>query len=139
VKEFLMTTTTTSSMTTRLRLGALAVGGAVLAVALLWAAAQVLGIELRVDPRNGQPPGVVGLPFAVALTLVVSALGWGTRALLDRVTGRAPLVWTVLAVSVLLLSLLPLLAIGATGAAKAILGLMHLTVAAVLIPVFSRR
>jgi Family of unknown function (DUF6069) len=134
-----MTATPTSSTTSRPRVGALTVGGAVLATALVWTAAQTLGIELRVDPRNGRPPGIIGLPFAAALTLAVSLLGWGARALLDRLTRRAPVVWTVLAVLVLLVSFLPLLAVHATGAAKAILALMHLVVAVVLITGFSRR
>lgn len=134
-----MTSTSVSPTTTRLRVGALTVGGAVLATALLWTAAQILGIELRVDPRNGQAPSVVSLPLTVTFTLAVSLLGWGARALLDRLTRSAPVVWTVLAVLVLLVSFLPLFIFDATGAAKTILALMHLAVAAVLISVFSRR
>ncbi|MEU8200719.1 DUF6069 family protein [Streptosporangium sp. NPDC049046] len=118
---------------------ALAVGGAVLATALLWAVAQILGIDLRVDPRNGQPPGVISLPFAATLTLALSLLGWGTRALLNRLTRRASVIWAVIAVLVLLVSFLPLFAVEATGGTKAILALMHLAVGAVLIPVFGRR
>jgi hypothetical protein len=60
------------------------------------------------------------------------------RALLGRLTRRAAAVWTALAVLVLLVSFLPLLAVGAAGAAKTILALMHLAVAAILIPVFGR-
>ncbi|MGC4886857.1 DUF6069 family protein [Micromonospora sp. DT227] len=134
-----MTTTPATSPTVRLRVGALAVGGTVLATALLWTAAQFLGIELRVDPRNGRPPGVISLPFAATLTLVVSAAGWGVRALLDRLVRRASLVWTVLAILVLLASFLPLFAVEATGATKTILALMHAAVAAVLIPTIGRR
>jgi hypothetical protein len=134
-----MTTTPTSSPTLRLRVGALAVGGAVLATALLWTAAQLLGIELRVDPRNGRPPGVISLPFAATLTFAVSAAGWGVRALLDRMVRRASRVWTVLAILVLLVSFLPLFAIEATGATKTILALMHAAVAAVLIPTIGRQ
>ena len=123
---------------TRWRAGALTVGGAVLATALLWTAARILAIELRIDPRNGRAPGVVGLPFAATVTLVVGLLGWGMRALLGRFTRRAPVVWTVLAVLVLLASFLPLFAVGATAAAKTILALMHVGVAVVLIPVLGR-
>jgi hypothetical protein len=139
MKESLMTNTSVSPTTTRLRVGALTVGGAVLATALLWAAAKILGIELRVDPRNGQAPSAVGLPLTVTFTLAVGLLGWGTRALLGRLTRSAPVVWTVLAVLVLLVSFLPLFIVGATGAAKTMLALMHIAVAAVLIPAFSRR
>lgn len=134
-----MTTTPATSRTVRLRVGVLAVGGAVLATALLWTAAQILGIELRVDPRNGRPPGLISLPFAAALTLAVSAVGWGVRALLDRLIRRASAVWTVLATLALLASFLPLFAVEATGAAKTILALMHVAVAAVLISTFGRR
>jgi hypothetical protein len=134
-----MTTTPASSPTVRLRAGALAVGGAVLMTALLWTAAQILGIELRVDPRNGRPPGVISLPFAATLTLAVSAVGWGVRALLDRLIRRASVVWTVLAILMLLVSFLPLFAVEATDATKTILALMHLAVAAVLIPTIGRR
>jgi hypothetical protein len=133
-----MTSTSTSPRIARLRVGALAVCGAGLATALLWTAAHIMGIELRVDPRNGQPPGVISLPFAFTLTLAAAVAGWGVRALLARLTRRAAIVWTVLAVLVLLVSFLPLLAVEATDAAKAILALMHLAVAAVLIPVFGR-
>ncbi|MFJ8832033.1 DUF6069 family protein [Micromonospora aurantiaca] len=134
-----MTSTPVSPMTTPLRVGALTAGGAILATALLWTSAQVLGIELRVDPRNGRAPGVISLPFIATLTLAVCLLGWGARTLLDRLTRRAPIIWAVLAVLVLLASFLPLLAVEAAGAAKAILALMHVAVAAVQIPVFSRR
>ncbi|GAA4254618.1 DUF6069 family protein [Dactylosporangium darangshiense] len=134
-----MTSTSVSPTATRLRVGALTVGGAVLAAALLWTAAQILGIELRVDPRNGQAPSAVGLPLTVTFALAVSLLGWGARALLDRFTRSAPVVWTVLAVVVLLVSFLPLFIFEATGAAKTILALMHIAVAAVLISTFSRR
>ncbi|MFC0505214.1 DUF6069 family protein [Micromonospora costi] len=130
---------TSVSPTTPLRAGALTVGGTVLATALLWTIAQVLGVELRVDPRNGQAPSAISLPFTVTVTLVVSLLGWGARALLDRLTRRAATIWTGLAVLVLLASFLPLLAVEATGPAKAILALMHVAVAAALIPFFGRR
>lgn len=134
-----MTSTSVSPTATRLRVGALTVAGAVVAAALLWTAAQILGIDLRVDPRNGQAPSAVGLPMTVTFTLVVSLLGWGARALLDRSTRSAPVVWTVLAVFVLLVSFLPLFIFEATGATKTILALMHIAVAAVLISTFSRR
>jgi hypothetical protein len=104
-------------------------------------------VDHRPDPwhrtarrsRNSRPPGVIGLPFAAGLTLTVSLLGWGVRALLDRLTRRAPIIWTVLAFLVLLASFTPMLAVGATSAAKVVLALTHVAVAAVLIAGFSRR
>lgn len=134
-----MTTTFASPMIKGLRAGVLVVGTALVATTLLWTAAQILDIEMRVDPGSGQPPQVVSLPLVAAVTLAVSLLAWGVRALLERLTRRAAGVWTVLAVIVLLASFLPLLGVEATGAAKTILALMHVAVAVVLIGALGRR
>jgi hypothetical protein len=134
-----MTSTLSPSALLRPHRGALAVTGAVLSTALVWTAAHVLGVELRVDPRNGQPPGVISLPFAAVVTLAVSLTGWGARVLLQRITRRAPAVWTVLALAALTASFLPVLMVWATGATRVVLVAMHLSAAAVLIPAFGRR
>lgn len=133
------TTMWPKSSSTAPRRAALAVGAAVASTALVWGAAWVLGIELRIDPRNGRPPGVIGLPFAAAVTFVVSVLAWALRAVLDRLTRRGAVVWTALAVIVLLASMLPVLGVGGTVAARTVLALAHLAVAAVLIPAFGLR
>ncbi|WP_326647471.1 MULTISPECIES: DUF6069 family protein [unclassified Streptomyces] len=133
-----MTATSTRPATPSLRRHAYAVGGAVLATALLWTAARSLGVELRVDARNGRPPQVVGLPLVAGSTLVVSLLASATRKWLDRLTDRASTVWTRLAVTVLLVSLAPMTYVQASGSAKATLALMHLAVAAVLVPLLAR-
>ncbi|MGV9542734.1 DUF6069 family protein [Nocardia beijingensis] len=114
-----------------------AVGGAVLATVLLWAAAHSLGVELRVDTRDGRQAQVVGLPLVAGSTLVVALLAAATRKWLDRWSDRAPRVWTRLAVTVLLVSLLPMAYVEASGGAKATLALMHLAVAAVLVPLLA--
>lgn len=113
-----MTTTSTSPATRGLRTQALAVGGAVLATALLWTAAHIMGVTLRVDPGDGRPAQVIGLPLTATVTLTVSLLAWGVRALLDRLTRRATAAWTTLAVTVLLVSFLPVLYVQASGGAK---------------------
>lgn len=132
-----MTTTSTRQAGPSLLRYASAVSGAVLVTALLWAAAQSLGVELRVDTRNGQPPQVVGLPIALGSTLVVSLLASAARKSLGRWTDRASTVWTRLAVTVLLVSLAPMAYVQASGSAKATLALMHLAVAAVLVPLLA--
>ncbi|WP_454197102.1 DUF6069 family protein [Nocardia sp. Marseille-Q1738] len=133
-----MTTTSTRQASPSLLCCASAIGGAVLVTALLWAAARSLGVELRVDTRNGQPAQVVGLPLVAGSTLVVSLLASAARKWLDRLTDRAPAAWTLLAATVLLVSLAPLTYIQASGSAKATLALMHLAVAAVLVPLLAR-
>ncbi len=54
-------------------------------------------------------------------------------------TDPTPTTWTQLAVTVLLVSLAPLTFIQASGGARATLALMHLAVAAVLIPLLAPR
>jgi hypothetical protein len=132
-----MTTTTIRPNTLVRRRRALATGGAVLATALLWAVAHILGVELRVDTRTGLPALAVTLPLVIASTLAASLLAIATRRQLDRLTDRASVVWTRLAVTVLLVSLTPLAYVQASGAAKATLATMHLAVAAVLIPLLA--
>jgi Family of unknown function (DUF6069) len=132
-----MTTTSIRPNTLALRRGALATGGAVLATALLWAVAHILGVELRVDTRTGLPVLAVTLPLVTASTLAASLLAIATRRQLDRLTDRASTAWTRLAVTVLLVSLTPLAYVQASGAAKATLVTMHLAVAAVLVPLLA--
>jgi len=115
----------------------LATGAAVLATALVWAGAHVLGVELRVDTRTGLPALTVTLPLITASTLAVSLLAIATRRQLDRFTDRATTAWTRLALTVLLVSLAPMAYVQASAAAKATLAIMHLAVAAVLIPLLA--
>ncbi len=100
--------------------------------------AQILGIDLRVDPHNGQPAGPVGLPNVIGFTLVFSLLGWGVLALLERYARRARTIWTVLALAVLAISFVPVAYVEATAGTKTILSLMHLALASVLIPLLRR-
>jgi hypothetical protein len=115
---------------------AIAVAVALVSTVVIWLLARLLGADLRVDPRNGQEPTQITLPFAAAVTLVVSLLGWAARAALGRFTRRAAVVWTVLAVAVLAVSLLPVFTVGASGGTRAALAAMHLAVAAALISGF---
>jgi hypothetical protein len=115
-----------------------AIAGAVLSTIALWTGARILGVDLVVDPENDQPAARIALPFAAAMTLVVSLLGWGLRALLGRFTRHAARIWLVAAGAVLLLSFLPVLTVSASGGTKVALALMHVAVAATLIPVLGR-
>jgi Family of unknown function (DUF6069) len=133
-----MTTTSIRPNTLGLLRRALATGGAVLTTALLWAAAHILGVELRVDTRTGLPALAVTLPLVSASTLAAALLAIATRRQLDRVSDRAATVWTRLAFTVLLVSLAPLAYVQASAAAKATLAMMHLAVAGVLIPLLAR-
>lgn len=120
------------------RVRAIAVGGAVLATGLVWLAAYALDIDLRLDQRNGQPPIIVGLPLVIGFTLILALLGWGALAVLERYIRQARTIWTVIAIAVLMVSFVPILGVEATSGTKSVLSLMHLAVAAVLIPMLRR-
>ncbi|MEV0005415.1 DUF6069 family protein [Micromonospora sp. NPDC050980] len=98
-----------------------------------WAVAVPLaGVELTV--RGGGVEQRV-TPVAVAVsTLLAGLAGWALLALLERFTGRARPVWTVVAALVLLLSLLGPLTGGAGRSATATLLVLHLLAGAVLLP-----
>ncbi|MFC1430376.1 DUF6069 family protein [Streptacidiphilus sp. N1-3] len=113
-----------------------AIGAAVLATAAVWLVADALGADFVLTDSTGT--ATISLPVTAVFTLVFGLLGWGALAALERWTRHAPRTWRWLAAAVTLLSLIPLLAEHATGGTKAALALIHLTVAAVLVPALPR-
>ncbi len=120
---------------------AVAVASALLAALAVWFVAEVaFGLDLR------RPAGSVGqatedidavhVAFAAA---VGSLAGWALLAILERFTSRARRAWTAIAVVALLVSLGgPLSGSGISTANRAVLVLMHVLVAAVVIPALGR-
>jgi hypothetical protein len=107
--------------------------GAILAAGATYAILHsVAGIDLAA--RTGSTVQHVTLAAALVTAALSALAGWGSLALLERLTRRARATWTVIALAVLVLSLLVGPLSGATGAAKAGLALLHLAVAAVVIP-----
>ncbi|MEU7314908.1 DUF6069 family protein [Streptomyces sp. NPDC007083] len=107
---------------------------AVLAPVLVWLVADpLLGHRLRlVDGEQTLDIGAV--PVAV-VALLASLSGWGLLAALERFGARrARAVWTGGAGAVLAVSFLPLTGDGMDGGTRLSLALMHLAVAAVLVP-----
>lgn len=116
----------------RRRLGITAL--AVLAPVLVWLATDpLLGHRLRIaDDEETLDIGAVPVAF---VALLASLSGWGLLAALERFgVRRARAIWTGVAVAVLAVSFLPLTGDGMDGGTRASLALMHLAVAAVLIP-----
>ena len=111
---------------------------AVLAAVAVWAVAvPILGVSLVIRFGNDTPEGV-GLPAVIGGSLVLSVMGLGLLVALETVTSRARTIWTVVACVALAASLgLPLVA-AATQATLGTLALMHIAVAAVLIPTLRR-
>lgn len=113
---------------------AAAVAGAVVAPVLIWVVATLLGVDIAV--YQGTPtPVPVGLVAVAGASLLVSLVGWGLLALLERRVARAARWWTVVALVVLVLSLAAPLTSGVDLTVGIVLALMHVAVAAVLVPV----
>ena len=110
---------------------------AVPAAAMLVAAAvftvvhSAAGVDLAA--RTGAEVQHITLPAVLIAAAVSAVAGWALLALLERLTTRARVVWTMSAVAVVLLSLLAGPTAGVTVGAKAGLALLHLAVGAVVI------
>jgi uncharacterized protein DUF6069 len=113
---------------------ATAVVGTTAVIAVLWAIGAGLGVDYVLSDSMGS--AVISLPVAVIATGMFALLGWGSLALLERFTRRGMAIWTVLAVAVALLSVVPVFLEEATAGTQAALTVLHLAVAAVLIPLF---
>ncbi len=140
-----MTTTVTPGRVTapshrQLRSRAFAVTAAVLAALVVWAVAvPLLGVQLAVRMTPGSSSvQTIGAGLVLAVSLLASLLGWGLLIALERRTRRAGTVWTVAASVVLLLSLAGPLTAAVTTGGKVSLVVLHLSVAAVLIPLLRR-
>jgi hypothetical protein len=117
---------------------ALAVAGATAAAVAGWIViGPVAGADLVVDGNNGRAL-TVGIGAVVFLALLAGLAGWALLAALERVTARARPIWLAVAAIALLLSFAPLTGSSASGGTRLGLGLLHVLVAAILIPVMWR-
>lgn len=119
----------------------LTVTGAVLAAALAWAVIEELaGFDLQAPAFNDSSPRQdVGLAEVIISSLGAGLVAWGLLALLERYVGQARRIWTALAATGLVLSLGgPMSGTGIDTTNRSLLVLLHLIVAAALIPFFYR-
>jgi Family of unknown function (DUF6069) len=126
---------------TRWRKRLLAVVGGILAAEVIWLLATfALGIHVQAPAGNGYPQPVDIGPGTVGITAgVLSLLGWGVLALLERFTRRAGGIWLAFSLLALIVSLsMPLSGGGVPAADRAALVLTHVAVAAIIIPAFCR-
>ena len=116
----------------RRRLGVTAL--AVLAPVLVWLVADpLLGHRLRIEDGE-RSLDIHAVPGGV-VALLASLSGWGLLASLERFgVRRARAIWTGVAGAVLVVSLLPFIGDGMDSGTRVSLALMHLAVAAVLVP-----
>ena len=116
----------------------LGVAGATLAAVAVWAVeVPVLGIRLQTQFGNTAPQDV-GIGAVVLSSLAGSLAGWGLLAILEGRFARARTIWTVIAIAFLLASFSVPFSAGTTTTTKVALAMMHLSVAAVLIPALRR-
>jgi hypothetical protein len=123
----------------RRRWRAQAVGIAVAASSLLYLGARTAGTDFTLTAPGTTKMHALILPEIVVFALVFALLGWGTLALLERVTRHAKTVWSVLAGTVLAASFIPVFAERATVDTRIMLCLIHVTVAVALLPMLRHR
>ncbi len=134
-----LTAITPATTHRRMRHRAVAVTATVVTALLLWAlAVPLLQVNLTVRTPRTSTETNVGAAAVLATSLLVSLAGWRLLAMLEHHTARARTVWTGAAATVLLVSLAGPLTAATTTAAAAWLILLHLSVAAVLIPLLRR-
>lgn len=114
----------------RLRVVALAV----LAAVLVWLVADPL-LGHRLGITDGEQTLDLGAAPVGVVALLASLSGWGLLAALERFgVRRAHAIWTAVAGAVLTVSFLPFIGNGIASGTRVSLALMHLAVAAVLVP-----
>ncbi|MFD0020736.1 DUF6069 family protein [Streptomyces sp. NPDC058382] len=116
----------------RRRLGVTAL--AALAPVLVWLVTDpLLGHRPRIS--DGEQTLDIGAAPVAVVAVLASLSGWGLLAALERfAVRRARAIWTGVAGAVLAASFLPFIGDGVDGGTRVSLALMHLAVAAVLIP-----
>ena len=114
-----------------------AAAGALAAVAVWIIEVPLLGIHLIIRFGGGHVE-TIGIGQIIGVSLAASLLGWLLLAILDRRTAHARLAWTSIAVVAAVASLaLPLSAATTTAAITGLI-VMHIAVAAAVIPSLSR-
>lgn len=119
----------------------LAIAAALLVAELVWVLAGLaLGTHLQAPAGTVSPQPVDIGPLEVAIACVVlSLVGWAMLAGLERLTRHARRIWLVVALVALAASLtMPLSGTGVSPVNRIALVLIHVVVAAVLIPLLYR-
>ena len=119
---------------------ALAIVGGIVAALVVWALAKyAFDAEMQVRPPGATGPTDVTAFNVIFSVLVATLIGWALLAVLERFVERARTMWTWIAIAGLVLSFAsPLTVPDATGGTRIALELMHVAVAAVVIPIFAR-
>lgn len=123
----------TQGMTNNLLLRRAAVAAGAILVATAEFAILHSAADVDLAANSGNSTRQIAAAAVVVAAAVAALAGWALLAVLERLTNRARVWWTSIAVAVLLLSLLVGPPSGVGGGAKATLALLHLSVGVVLI------
>jgi len=122
----------------RTRARVLTVAGAALAATLVHLVALALGADMDVPAFDGQGTQQIAAVGVTLSALAGALIGWGLALAAGRWSARPRATWLLVVGVGLLLSFVPIVAIDATAATRAVLALEHLAVAAVTIPGLAR-
>jgi hypothetical protein len=112
-----------------------AVGATVVVTLAVWAVGRLAGADYVLRDPSGAV--TVDATVTAVVTLVAAALGWGSLALLERLTRHAVQIWVGLAAAVVIASMVPIFFVDATPGTQVALFFVHLAVA-VLVPALLR-
>ena len=121
------------------RPGLTAVVTAAVTNGVLWTAGRLGGVDFALRDPGATEVHPLSLPEIAVFSVLFTLLGWGSLALLRRITRHGTAIWIGLAATVLLLSFVPIALENSTASTKAMLTVIHLVVAAALVPVLRRR
>ena len=121
------------------RPGLTAVLAAAVTNAALWAGGRLAGVDFALRDPGATAVHPLSLPEIAVFSVLFTLLGWGSLALLRRISKHGTAIWLGLAGTVLLLSFVPIALEHATASTRALLVVIHLVVAVALLPVLRRR
>lgn len=110
---------------------------AVLTALIVYALARLAIGHIYQPAFGSSQPKSLSAGFVAVVAALAALLGWMTIAVLERVSAHAVTIWTITAPLVLLVSFsMPLSGHGVSGGNRVALMLMHLAVAAIVIPLY---
>ena len=116
------------------------VGGGVASALVVWAVIEYgFDLDITAPASPGGNAQDIGAPNVAVAAAVGGLVGWAMLVLVERFAARPRRVWTTLAVLALVVSMGgPLTGTGITTADRVALIALHLSVAAVIIPLLGR-
>ncbi|MET4783440.1 DUF6069 family protein [Glaciihabitans sp. UYNi722] len=111
----------------RVRYRLLIVAVAVAAAIVVWIIASLAGAQLEVtSPLIGTLE--ITLPLVIGTSISIALAAWGVLALLERFTLNARMIWTIVAVAILVISVVSVAFLDTTIGGKVGLGFLHFAV-----------